>query len=138
MFNEAAKVAEKKEVGMEEVPRPTMQSMVKTIQFSTKPKLQKHLEVSSRMESTMEQMINQMNQLSLHLLQPRTNKSRNVDRDLSTIQCYKCRKMGHYSRECLNLPALATRENASSSIRRFFAKEKGKAQVHLIEPISEG
>ncbi len=68
MFNEVAKVAEKKEVGMEEVPWPTMQSMVKTIQFSTKPKLQKHLEVSSRMESTMEQMINQMNQLSLHLL----------------------------------------------------------------------
>jgi hypothetical protein len=31
MFNEAAEVAEKKEVSMEEVPRPTMQSMVKTI-----------------------------------------------------------------------------------------------------------
>jgi hypothetical protein len=46
--------------------------------------------------------------------------------------------MGHYSRECPNLPALATRENVSSYTRRFSVKEKGKAQVHLIEPISEG
>jgi len=46
--------------------------------------------------------------------------------------------MGHYSRKCPNSPTLATRENASSSTRRFFAEEKGKAQVHLIEPISEG
>ncbi|CAK9190886.1 unnamed protein product [Sphagnum troendelagicum] len=70
-FDEATKVAEKKEVNMEEVPRPTVQSMVKTVQFSTEPELRKHPEVSSRMESAMEQMINQMNQLSL-LLQPRT------------------------------------------------------------------
>jgi len=33
---------------------------------------------------------------------------------------------------------LATRNNASSFTRRFFADEKGKAQVHLIEPINEG
>jgi len=46
--------------------------------------------------------------------------------------------MGHYSRECPNSPALVTRDNASSSTRRIFAEEKGKAQVHLIEPISEG
>jgi len=46
--------------------------------------------------------------------------------------------MGHYSRECPNSPALATRENASFSIRRFSTKEKGKAQVHLIESINEG
>jgi len=137
-FDKAAEVAEKKEVSMEEVPRPTAQSMVKTVQFSTEPELRKHPEVSSRMESAMEQMINQMNQLSLHLLQPRTSKSRNVERDLSTIQCYKCREMGHYSRECPNSPALATRENASSSTQRFSAEEKGKAQVHLIEPINEG
>jgi hypothetical protein len=136
-FDEATEVAEK-EVSMEEVPRPTVQSMVKTVQFSTEPELRKHPEVSSRMESAMEQMINQMNQLSLHLLQPRTSKSRNVERDLSTIQCYKCREMGHYSRECPNLVALATRENASSSTRRFSAEEKGKAQVHLIELINEG
>jgi len=113
-FDEAVKVAEKKEVSMEEIPRPTVQSMVKTIPFSTEPKLRKHPEVSSRMESTMEQMINQMNQLSLHLLQQGTSKSINVEKDLSTIQCYKCQEMGHYSRECPNLPALATRENASS------------------------
>jgi hypothetical protein len=78
----------------------------------------------------MEQMINQMNQLSLHLLQPRTSKSRNVERDLSTIQCYKCQEMGHYSRECPNLLTLTIRENASSSTRRFFVEKKGKAQVH--------
>ncbi len=89
-FDEAAGVVEKKEASMEEVPRPTMQTMVKTVQFATEPEVRKHPEVSSRMESAMEQMINQMNQLSLHLLQPRTNKSRNVERDLSTVQCYKC------------------------------------------------
>jgi len=60
-FDEAAEVAEKKEVSMEEVPRPIVQSMVKTIQFSTEPELRKHPEVSSHMGSTMEQMINQMN-----------------------------------------------------------------------------
>jgi hypothetical protein len=31
MFDEATEVAEKKEVSMEEVPRPTVQSMVKTV-----------------------------------------------------------------------------------------------------------
>ncbi len=60
-FDEAAEVAEKKEVSVEEVPRPIVQSMVKTIQFLTEPELRKHLEVNSRMESAMEQMINQMN-----------------------------------------------------------------------------
>ncbi len=71
-FDEAAEVAEMKEVSMEEVPQLITQSMVKTIQFSTKPEVRKHPEVSSCMESAMEQMINQMNQLSLHLLQPKT------------------------------------------------------------------
>jgi hypothetical protein len=46
--------------------------------------------------------------------------------------------MGHYSKECLNSPALATRENVGSSTQRFCAEEKGKAQVHLIEPIRKG
>ncbi len=137
-FDEAAQVAEKKEVSMEEVPQPIAQPRVKAVQFSTEPELRKHPEVSSRMESAMEQMVNQMNQLSLHLLQPRISKNRNMEKDLSTIQCYKCREMGHYSRECPNLPALATRENAGPSTRRFSAEEKGKAQVHLIEPMSEG
>jgi len=67
-FDEATEVAKKKEVSMEEVPRSIVQSMVKIVQFSTKQELRKHSEVSSRMESAMEQMINQMNQLSLHLL----------------------------------------------------------------------
>ncbi len=66
-FDGATEVTEK-EASMEEVPRPTVQTMVKTIQFSTEPEVRKHPEVSSRMESAMEQMINQMNQLSLHLL----------------------------------------------------------------------
>jgi hypothetical protein len=50
-FDEAAEVAGKKEASMEEVPRPTVQTMVKTIQFSTEPKVRKHAEMSSRMES---------------------------------------------------------------------------------------
>jgi hypothetical protein len=33
---------------------------------------------------------------------------------------------------------LLNKENVGSFIRRFFAKEKGKARVHLIEPMSEG
>ncbi len=89
-FDEAGEVAEQKEVRVEEVPRPTVQTTMKTVQFLTKPELLKHPEMSSRMESAMEQMINQMNQLSLYLLQPRTSKSKNVEKDLSTIQCYKC------------------------------------------------
>jgi hypothetical protein len=67
-FDEATEVVEKKEVSMEEVPRPIVQSMVKIIQFSTEPELRKHPKVNSRMESAMEQMINQMNRLSFHLL----------------------------------------------------------------------
>ncbi len=35
-FDEAVEVAKKKEVNMEEVPRPTVQPMAKAIQFSTK------------------------------------------------------------------------------------------------------
>jgi len=46
--------------------------------------------------------------------------------------------MGHYSRECPDLPTLATRKNASFFTRRFSAEEKGKAQVHLIKLINEG
>ncbi len=61
-----------------------------------------------------------------------------MERDLSTIQCYNCREIGHYSKECPNLLALATRENAGSYTRRFSTEEKGKTQVHLIEPINEG
>jgi len=60
-FDKAVEVAEKKEESMEEVPQPTVQTMVKIVQFSTEPKLRKHLEMSSCMESAMEQMINQMN-----------------------------------------------------------------------------
>jgi hypothetical protein len=45
--------------------------------------------------------------------------------------------MGHYSRECLNLLALITKNNMGSSSQRFFVEEKGKTQVHLIEPMSE-
>jgi hypothetical protein len=43
--------------------------------------------------------------------------------------------MGHYSRECLNLLALITKNNMGSSSQRFFVEEKGKTQVHLIEPM---
>ncbi|CAK9226690.1 unnamed protein product [Sphagnum troendelagicum] len=53
-FNEATEVAEKKEASMEEVPRPTVQTMVKTVQFATEPEVRKRPEVSSCMESAME------------------------------------------------------------------------------------
>jgi hypothetical protein len=46
--------------------------------------------------------------------------------------------MGHYSKECSNLPALPTRENVGSSTRRFSVKEKGKIQIHLIKLMNEG
>ncbi len=85
----------------------------------------------------MEQMINQVNQLNLHLLQPRISKNRDMAKELSTIQCYKCWEMGHYLRKRPNLPTLATRENVGSFTQRFSAEEKGKAQVHLIESMSE-
>jgi hypothetical protein len=61
-----------------------------------------------------------------------------MERDLLTIQCYKCWEVGHYSKECPILPTLATRENAGFSTWRFSVEEKGKAQVHLIELMSEG
>ncbi len=137
-FDKVTEVAEKKEESMEEVPQLTTQSTMKAIQFSTEPKLQKHRKLSSHMEANVEQMINQMNQLNLHLLQPNISKSRNMERDLSTIQCYKCREMGHYSRECPNLPTLVTKLNTGFSTRRFFVEEKGETQVRLIEPTSEG
>jgi len=60
-FDEAMEVTEKKEGSMEEIPQLTLQSMAKTVQFSTEPELRKHLEVNFRMESVMEQMINQLN-----------------------------------------------------------------------------
>jgi hypothetical protein len=47
-------VAKNKEENMEKIPWPTMQSMVKEIQFSIKLELQKHLEMNSRMEVVME------------------------------------------------------------------------------------
>jgi hypothetical protein len=46
--------------------------------------------------------------------------------------------MGPYSRECPNLPALSTKENMGPYVRRYSIEEKGKAQVHLIEPMNEG
>jgi hypothetical protein len=89
--------------------------MVKAFQFLIEPESRKHQEMSSYMESAMEQMINQMNQLSFHLLQPKTSMSRNMEKDLSIVQCYKCRGMGHYSRECPNLLTLSTKENVGLS-----------------------
>jgi len=112
--------------------------MAKVVQFSIKKKPRKHLEVSFLMESIMKQMINQVNQLSFHLLQLRISKDKNMEMDFSTIQCYNCWEMGHYSRVCLNLLALPTKENVGSFTWRFFTKEKGKFQIQLIEPMSEG
>jgi hypothetical protein len=48
-------------VSMEEIPQPTMQSMVKVVQFLTELEPWKHLEMSFHMELAVEQMINQMN-----------------------------------------------------------------------------
>ncbi len=61
-----------------------------------------------------------------------------MERDLSTIQCYKCQEMGHYLRECPNLPALSTKENVGPFAQRYSVEENGKSQVHLIEPMNEG
>jgi hypothetical protein len=36
------------------------------------------------------------------------------------------------------LPTLLTKEHVVSSIKRFFTKEKGKTQVHLIELMNKG
>ncbi len=53
-FDEAVEVAKKKEVSMEEVPQPIVQSMPKAIQFSIELERWKHPKVSYRMESVME------------------------------------------------------------------------------------
>jgi hypothetical protein len=42
--------------------------------------MQKHPKYNSYMESIMEQMINQMNQLNLHVLQLKISKSRIMER----------------------------------------------------------
>jgi len=111
---------------IKEVPRPTMQSMAKMVHSFNKPESwQRHLEVNSGMELAMEQMINQINHFNLHLLQPRSSKNRNLEKDLSIIQCYKCRKMKHYSKKCPNLLALH-RKNVNSYTWNFFYKRKIK------------
>jgi hypothetical protein len=68
MFDEVVEVAKKKKENMEEVPQPIVQSMANVGQFSIQLESRKHLEVNFHMESAMEQMINQMNQLNFHLL----------------------------------------------------------------------
>jgi len=114
---------------MEEIPRPTMQSMAKTIHFLTKLESQwRHSELHFHMELAMEQMINQMNHFNLHELQPKASKNRNLEKDLSIVQCYKCRKMKQYSKECPNLPALP-RENVNFYTWNFFLEEKSKVQI---------
>jgi hypothetical protein len=60
-----------------------------------------------------------------------------MERDLSTIQSYKCWEMGHYSRECSKLLTFHNRKNMGSFTQRFFTKEKGKIQVHLIKLMNE-
>jgi len=84
--------------------------------------------VNSCMELAMEQMINQMNQFNLHLLQSRSSKSKNLEKDLSIVQCYKCREMKHYSKECPNLPTLP-KTNVNSYIWNFSIQKKDKVQV---------
>jgi len=84
--------------------------------------------VNSCMELAMEQMINQMNQFNLHLLQSRSSKSKNLEKELSIVQCYKCREMKHYSKECPNLPTLH-KTNVNSYTWNFSIQEKDKVQV---------
>jgi hypothetical protein len=52
---------------MKESPQPTMKSMANAVQFLTKLKSWKHSKMNSHMELVMEQVINQMNYLNLHL-----------------------------------------------------------------------
>jgi hypothetical protein len=69
-----------------------------------------------------------MGQLSLHLLQSKTNKIKNVkDRPINDA----LRKMGNYSMECPNV----FKESMSSSLQRLIMEDKGKVQVHLIKVI---
>jgi len=60
-----------------------------------------------------------------------------LEKSLSIVQCYKCRKIGHYSKKCPNLPTLPIKKKLNSFTRRFFTKEEGKTQVHLIELMNE-
>jgi hypothetical protein len=53
-FDEATEVAEKKKVGMEEIPWPNVQSTVKVVHFSIEIKSQKYPKVNSYMELAME------------------------------------------------------------------------------------
>jgi hypothetical protein len=46
--------------------------------------------------------------------------------------------MEHYLRECPNSPPWLPKRMRVLLLKGFLAKEKGKAQMHLIELISEG
>jgi hypothetical protein len=74
------------------------------------------------------EIIHQMNYFNLDLLQPKTSKSKNLEKKVSIVQCYKCWETKPYSKECPNLPALP-RENVNSYTWKFFVEEKCKVQV---------
>ncbi len=84
----------------------------------------------------MEQMINQMNHFNLHLLQPRVSKTKNLEKDLSIVQCYKCREMKHYSKECPNLLALP-RKNVNFYTWNYSIEKKDKVQVFIFLPYNQ-
>jgi hypothetical protein len=71
-FDEVAKVAEKKEENMEEVPRPTMQSMVKIVLFSIELESWRHSKVNST-----------------SIYHKQKLKVQKFEKDLSIVQCYK-------------------------------------------------
>ena len=77
----------------------------------------------------MESLVNQMNQLTFPLLQPR-RENRNYEHDLSKVQCFTCIDYGCYSQDC-------TKTISPGGTPSSKGYTKGRAHVNLIEVQSD-